>query len=83
MGQPASFKSFKVWTLEFGTGLVLYLHSSRSKLNELQLPELSAVLSLLCASGGCYLLRLAMIVNNEHRVLFVIIRMHQHSTHVH
>jgi len=35
MGQPASFKSLEVWTLEFGTVVYcLHLHSSRSKSNE-------------------------------------------------
>jgi len=54
MGQ---LSSLEVWTLEFGTVVYCpYLHSSRSKSNELQLPELSAVLSQLCVSGGCYLL---------------------------
>ena len=56
MGQSASLE---VWTLEFGTVLTACTSQFKIEIEQiglLQLPELSAVLSLLCASGGCYLL---------------------------
>jgi len=55
MGQPASLE---VWHLEFGTVVYcLHLHSSRSKSKNrpITVARMSAVLSLLCASSGCYL----------------------------